>query len=126
MNISDLAVQIVELVQAETSNKAATNKVNKQVANMLNKLVCSLADAEDDYVVVINMDSGIAQSVLTNNPALNGALFICTDNMSVVDDEAAAVVVYDDTIIVSSGTVEIDSDMHTFVKAESKFSKLNG
>lgn len=126
MNISDIAVQIVDLVQAETINKAAASRVNKQVANILHKLVGSLADAEDEYVVVINMDSGIPQSVLTNNPALNGALFVCTDNISVADDEEAAVVVYDDTIVVSSGAVEIDGDMHNFVKAEAKFSKLNG
>lgn len=126
MNISDIAVQIVDLVQAETINKAAASRVNKQVANILHKLVGNLADAEDEYVVVINMDSGIPQSVLTNNPALNGALFVCTDNISVADDEEAAVVVYDDTIVVSSGVVEIDGDMHTFVKAEAKFSKLNG
>lgn len=126
MNINSLAFEIVELVQNETANKTNINKINRQVINILNKIVSNFSDTEaDDYTVVINLDQGLPTSVLTNHPNLNGALFVCTDNISVADDEEAAICVGDETIVVGVGEMQVQDDMSMYHKAAHKFERQN-
>ena len=126
MNINSLALEIVELVQNETANKTNLNKINRQVINILNKIVSNFSDTEaDDYTVVINLDQGLPASVITNHPNLNGALFVCTDNISVADDEEAAICIGEETIIVGVGEIQMQDDMTIYHKAAHKFERQN-
>lgn len=127
MNISDTASEIVELVQTEMSNKTAIGKINRQVANILSKIVSNLSDAkeEDNYVVVVNLNQGMPESILSNHPGLNGALVVCTDNISVADDEELAVIVHDDVIVVAVSEVQAQDDMSRLIKSAHKFERLN-
>jgi len=127
MNISDTASEIVELVQTELSNKTNVGKINRQVANILYKIVRNFtsAEEEDNYVVVVNLNQGMPESVLSNHPGISGALVVCTDNISVADDEETAVIVHDDVIVVSVAQVEAQDDMARYVKSAHKFERLN-
>lgn len=125
MNISDLAVEIVETVQTELSNKSSHTRINRQVASILNKLVASLSDVDDDCVVAVNMQEGIPFAVSTNNAALHGALFVCTDHISVADDEESAIIAYDDNIVVGIGKVSACDDISMYMTAARKFSRAN-
>jgi hypothetical protein len=127
MNISDTASEIVELVQTELSNKTNVGKIKRQVVNILSKIVHNFSDAEDDasYVVVVNLNQGVPEMVLSNHPGLSGALVVCTDNISVADDEEAAVIVHDDVIVVAVSSVEPQDDMARHVKSAHKFERLN-
>jgi hypothetical protein len=127
MNISDTASEIVELVQTELSNKTNVGKINRQVANVLSKIVNNFSDAEDDanYVVVVNLFQGVPETVVSNHPGLSGALVVCTDNISVADDEESAVIVHDDVIVVAVSSVEAQDDMARYVKSAHKFERLN-
>jgi hypothetical protein len=127
MNISDTASEIVELVQTELSNKTNVGKINRQVANILSKIVNNFSDAEDDanYVVVVNLFQGVPETVVSNHPGLSGALVVCTDNISVADDEESAVIVHDDVIVVAVSSVEAQDDMARYVKSAHKFERLN-
>jgi hypothetical protein len=127
MNISDTAAAIVELVQTEISNKTNVGKINRQVANILSKIVHNFSDAEDEanYVVVVNLFQGVPETVVSNHPGLSGALVVCTDNISVADDEEAAVIVHDDVIVVAVSSVEPQDDMSRHVKSAHKFERLN-
>ncbi len=127
MNISDTASEIVDLVQTELSNKTNVGKINRQVANILYKIVRNFtsAEEEDNYVVVVNLNQGMPESVLSNHPGISGALVVCTDNISVADDEETAVIVHDDVIVVSVAQVEAQDDMARYVKSAHKFERLN-
>lgn len=127
MNISDTASEIVELVQVELSNKTNIGKINRQVANILSKIVSNFSDAEeeDNYVVVVNLNQGVPESVLSNHPELSGALVVCTDNISVADDEELAVLVHDDVIVVAVDEVQVQDDMARLIKSAHKFERLN-
>jgi hypothetical protein len=127
MNISDTASEIVELVQTELSNKTNVGKINRQVANILYKIVSNFSDATEqgDYVVVVNLNQGIPESVLSNHPGISGALVVCTDNISIADDEEMAVIVHDDVIVVSVSEIETEDDMARYVKSAHKFERLN-
>jgi hypothetical protein len=127
MNISDTATEIVDLVQTELSNKTNVGKINRQVANILAKIVNNFSDARDDdnYVVVVNSLHGVPESVVSNHPGLIGALVVCTDNIAVVDDEENAVIVHDDIIVVAASKVEAHDDMERYVKTAHKFARLN-
>lgn len=127
MNISDIAAEIVDLVQVELANKTSVNKINRLVAGILAKIVSNFSDAEEDgsYVVVVTLNQGLPEAVSSNHPALAGALFICTDNMSVADDEESAVVVYDDIIVVGTGEIDTQDDMTVHTRAAHKFERLN-
>lgn len=127
MNISDTASEIVELVQTELSNKTNVGKINRQVANILYKIVRNFtsAEEEDNYVVVVNLNQGMPESVLSNHPGISGALVVCTDNISVADDEETAVIVHDDVIVVAVAKVEAQDDMARYVKSAHKFERLN-
>jgi hypothetical protein len=127
MNISDTASEIVELVQTELSNKTNVGKINRQVANILSKIVHNFSDAEDEanYVVVVNLFQGVPESVVCNHPGLSGALVVCTDNISVADDEENAVIVHDDVIVVAVSSVEAQDDMARYIKSAHKFERLN-
>jgi hypothetical protein len=127
MNISDTASEIVELVQTELSNKTNIGKINRQVANILSKIVSNFSDAEeeDNYVVVVNLNQGIPESILSNHPGLSGALVVCTDNISVADDEELAVIVHDDVIVVAVDEVQAQDDMARLIKSAHKFERLN-
>jgi len=127
MNISDTASEIVELVQTELSNKTNVGKINRQVANVLSKIVNNFSDAEDDanYVVVVNLFQGVPETIVSNHPGLSGALVVCTDNISVADDEESAVIVHDDVIVVAVSSVEAQDDMARYVKSAHKFERLN-
>jgi hypothetical protein len=127
MNISDTASEIVELVQTELSNKTNVGKINRQVANILSKIVNNFSDAEDEanYVVVVNLFQGVPETVVSNHPGLSGALVVCTDNISVADDEESAVIVHDDVIVVAVSSVEAQDDMARYVKSAHKFERLN-
>jgi hypothetical protein len=127
MNISDTASEIVDLVQTELSNKTNVGKINRQVANILYKIVRNFtsAEEEDNYVVVVNLNQGMPESVLSNHPGISGALVVCTDNISVADDEETAVIVHDDVIVVSVAQVEAQGDMARYVKSAHKFERLN-
>jgi hypothetical protein len=50
---------------------------------------------------------------------------VCTDNISVADDEELAVIVHDDVIVVSVAQVEPQDDMARYVKSAHKFERLN-
>jgi len=127
MNISDTASEIVDLVQTELSNKTNVGKINRQVANILSKIVRNFSDAEDDasYVVVLNLFQGVPESVVSNHPGLSGALVVCTDSITVADDEENAVIVHDDVIVIAVSQVEAHDDMAQHVKAARKFERLN-
>lgn len=127
MNISDTASEIVELVQTELSNKTNVGKIKRQVASILSKIVHNFSDAEDEanYVVVVNLLQGVPTSVLSNHPGLSGALVVCTDDISVADDEELAVIVHDDVIVVAVTQVEAQDDMARHVKSAHKFERLN-
>jgi hypothetical protein len=127
MNISDTAAEIVELVQTELSNKTNVGKINRQVANILSKIVSNFSDAEDEgeYVVVIKLNEGIPDSIVSNHPGISGALVVCTDNIAVADDEETAVIVHDDVIVVAVAEVEAEDDMAQYVRAAHKFERLN-
>lgn len=125
MNISDLAVEIVETVQTELSNKSSPTRINRQVATILNKLVSSLSDADDDYVVTVSMQEGVPFAVSVNSPVLHGALFVSTDNISVAEDEESAIIVDDDNIVVSVGKVSACNDINKYISAARKFSRAN-
>jgi hypothetical protein len=127
MNISDTASEIVELVQTELSNKTNVGKINRQVAKILYKIVRNFtsAEEEDNYVVVVNLNQGMLESVLSNHPGISGALVVCTDNISVADDEETAVIVHDDVIVVSVAQAEAQDDMASYVKSAHKFERLN-
>lgn len=127
MNINDTASEIVDLVQTELSNKTNIGKINRQVASILSKIVHNFSDAEDEdnYVVVVNLFQGVPETVLSNHPGLNGALVVCTDNISVADDEESAVIVHDDVIVVAVSSVESQDDMARHVKSAHKFVRLN-
>ncbi len=127
MNISDTASEIVDLVQTELSNKTNVGKINRQVANILYKIVRNFtsAEEEDNYVVVVNLNQGMPESVLSNHPGISGALVVCTDNISVADDEETAVIVHDDVIVVAVAKVEAQDDMARYVKSAHKFERLN-
>jgi hypothetical protein len=127
MNISDIAEEIVNSVQSGMADKIPPAKLQRGVVTILNKLVRSLSEAgvDDDYLVVVTMDSGVPQSVMSNNPALNGAVFVCTDNISVADDEDNVVIVYDDNIVVTTGEIVICDETATYLKAARKFERLN-
>lgn len=125
MNIDDLAVGILELVQNEIANKSSTVKMTRQVKSLLHKFVAGLTDTDADYVLAINMHEGLPHTVTCNNPALNGALFVCTDNISVADDEESAIIVYDDNIVVGIGNVSVCSDVQKYIQAARKFDRDN-
>lgn len=125
MNISDTASEIVDLVQTELSGKTNIGKIKRQVASILSKIVNNFSDAEDNYVVVVNLFEGVPESVLSNHPGLSGALVVCTDNISVSDDEEAAVIVHDDVIVVAVSEMEAQDDMSRYVKSAHKFERLN-
>jgi hypothetical protein len=127
MNISNIASEIVELVQQETFNKTNITKINRQVASIINKIVKNFSDAEEgeDYTVLINLQHGLPKSVYTNHPNLSNALFVCTDDVSVTDDEDNAAYIDDDTIVVGVGTVELQDDMSACNKAAQKFERDN-
>lgn len=125
MNISDTASEIVDLVQTELSGKTSIGKIKRQVASILSKIVNNFSDAEDNYVVVVNLFEGVPESVLSNHPGLSGALVVCTDNISVADDEEAAVIVHDDIIVVAVSEMEAQDDMSRYVKSAHKFERLN-
>jgi hypothetical protein len=127
MYISDTAAEIVELVQTELSNKTNVGKINRQVANILSKIVSNFSDAEDEgeYVVVIKLNEGIPDSIVSNHPGISGALVVCTDNIAVADDEETAVIVHDDVIVVAVAEVEAEDDMAQYVRAAHKFERLN-
>lgn len=125
MNISDTASEIVDLVQTELSGKTNIGKIKRQVASILSKIVNNFSDAEDNYVVVVNLFEGVPESVLSNHPGLSGALVVCTDNISVADDEEAAVIVHDDVIVVAVSEMEAQDDMSRYVKSAHKFERLN-
>ena len=125
MNISDTASEIVDLVQTELSGKTNIGKIKRQVASILSKIVNNFSDAEDNYVVVVNLFEGVPESVLSNHPGLSGALVVCTDNISVADDEESAVIVHDDVIVVAVSSVEAQDDMARYVKSAHKFERLN-
>lgn len=127
MNINDLAAEIVDLVQTETSNKTSDAKIRRQVISILAKIVSNFTEAEEegDYVVVVNLNQGVPESIYANHPGIIGALFICTDNISVSDDEERAVIIYDDVIVVGTGEVEAQDDMALHQKAALKFERQN-
>ncbi len=125
MNISDLAAEIVGTVQSELSNKSSSTRINRQVATILNKLVSSLSDVDDDCVIAVNMEEGVPFAVSSNNPALHGALFVCTDNISVADDEESAIIAFDDNIVVSAGKVSACDDMSKYISSARKFTRAN-
>jgi len=127
MNISDTASEIVELVQTELANKTNAGKIKRQIASILSKIVHNFSDAEDEsnYVVVVNLLQGVPESVVSNHPGLSGALVVCTDNISVADDEELAVIVHDDVIVVAVAQVEAQDDMTSYVKSAHKFERLN-
>jgi len=127
MNISDTASEIVELVQTELSGKTNIGKINRQVANILSKIVHNFSDAEDEsnYVVVVNLFQGLPESVVSNHPGLSGALVVCTDNIAVADDEETAVIVHDDVIVVAVSEVEAQDDMARYIRSAHKFERLN-
>lgn len=126
MNINDIAEDIVNTVQTGMADKVAPAKLQRNVVNILNKLIRTLSEAgaDEDYLVVVTMDSGVPQSVMSNNPALNGAVFVCTDNISVADDEDTAVIVYDDNIVVCTGEIVICDETALYLKAARKFERL--
>ncbi len=126
MNINDIAEDIVTVVQTGIADKVTPTKIQRNVVNLLNKLIRTLSEAEvdEDYLVVVTMDSGVPKSVMSNNPALNGAVFVCTDNISVADDEDTAVIVYDDNIVVSAGEIVICDDTALYLKAARKFIRM--
>lgn len=128
MNISDTASELVDLIQTETSNKLSKPKICKQVAALLNKLVDNLrtAQEETEYVIVINLDQGMPSSVTTNAPELNGALFVCTDDISLADDVDSAILVGEETLIIGTGVIEMEDDMRKYVRSAVKFERLNG
>lgn len=124
MNINNLAGEIVELVQQETANKTNITKINRQVVNILNKIVRNFSDTEDDeYVIAVNLNQGLPTSVLTNHPNLNGALFVCTDDISVADDIETSVNVTEDSIVVGVGEVQVQDDMSMYRKPAHKFER---
>jgi hypothetical protein len=127
MNISDIAEDIVNLVQSGLADKVNPTKINRSVTNVLNKLVKSLveAQADEDFVVIINTESGVPTGVTSNNTALNGALFVCVDNIAVADDEDNAVIVYDDNIVIGTGDIAICDDVSLYVRAARKYERLN-
>lgn len=125
MNINDTASEIVDIVQTELSGKTNIGKIKRQVASILSKIVNNFSDAEDNYVVVVNLFEGVPESVLSNHPGLSGALVVCTDNISVADDEAAAVIVHDDVIVVAVSEIQAQGDMLRYVKSAHKFERLN-
>lgn len=125
MNINDTASEIVDIVQTELSGKTNIGKIKRQVASILSKIVNNFSDAEDNYVVVVNLFEGVPESVLSNHPGLSGALVVCTDNISVADDEAAAVIVHDDVIVVAVSEMQAQGDMSRYVKSAHKFERLN-
>lgn len=127
MNINDLAAEIVDLVQTETSNKTSDAKIRRQVISILSKIVSNFTEAEEegDYVVVVNLNQGVPEALYSNHPGIIGALFVCTDNISVTDDEERAVIIYDDVIVVSTGEVEAQDDMALHQKAALKFERQN-
>lgn len=127
MNIFDTASEIVELVETERSNKTASGKIKRQVACILSKIVSNFSDAEeeDNYVVVVNLNQGVPESIASNHPGLSGALVICTDNISVADDEELAVLVHDDVIVVAVSEVQAQDDMARLIKSAHKFERLN-
>lgn len=127
MNIHELAAEIVDLVQAETSNKTSEAKIRRQIVGILNKIVSNFSEAEEDgdYVVVVNLQQGVPESIYSNHPGICGALFVCTDNISVADDEETAVIIYEDVIVVGVGEVEAQDDMAQHTRAAIKFERQN-
>lgn len=127
MNISDIAEDIVNLVQSGLADKVNPAKINRSVTNVLNKLVKSLveANADEDFVVIVTMESGVPTAVTSNNTALNGALFVCVDNIAVADDEDNAVIVYDDNIVIGTGDIVLCDDVSMYVRAARKYERLN-
>lgn len=125
MNIQDLSSDIFELVQHEIANKTSASRIKRQVVGILGKLVDSLTDVDGDFVVVVHLHEGVPTSITTNNPALHDALFVCTDNISVAEDEENAILVTDDDIVVSVGTVAADNNMEIYKSAAKKFARSN-
>ena len=124
-SVGDIAAEIITLVQTGLADKVSPVKLNRQVAAQINRVIKNLAEAsaDDNYVVAVHMETGIPVSVSSNNPALNGALFVCTDNIVVAEDESTAVIVQDDDIVVGVGEVTMFNDTDVLVRAARKYAR---
>ena len=125
-SVEDIAEEVVQIVQAGLADKINPVKLNREVAAHIKKLIKSTAEtmADAEYIVAVQMDAGVPMAISSNNPALAGALFVCTDSILVAEDEDTAVIVQDDTIVVSIGEVSLCDDTEALTRAARKFSRM--
>lgn len=124
MSIQDLAEDIVDFVQQETSGKVSANKITKQVLSRLNTFVRNISEIDqEDLTIVVQLHEGTPVAVFTNHPTMEGASYVCTDNISVADDEASAIVVSDENIVVGTGVVGTHDNLELYTKAYIKYNK---
>ena len=111
MNISQVAKEIMELVQLGLADKTNPVKINRQVTATLNKLIKSISETniDEEAIVVVDMDAGVPKSISTNIPGLNNAKFVCLDDIAVIDeeDEENAIIVEDDRVVINAGEIEL-------------------
>lgn len=125
MNISQVAKEIMELVQLGLADKTNPVKINRQVTATLNKLIKSISETniDEEAIVVVDMDAGVPKSISTNIPGLNNAKFVCLDDIAVIDeeDEENAIIVEDDRVVINAGEIELFCNGDIFIKAMNKF-----
>lgn len=119
MTVTELAKELIEIVQRSLADKSSTRVIQKRVIAQLDECI-GVADSES--VIVIKLNCGEPKALTCNNSSMNGATVIFLEDSTMADDTDDIVFVEDENSIVAEVmSAEYNSDLSEYVSASEEF-----